>query len=74
MICMCGIQSGDYPHHEDCPFPYFGNDELMKARWEMMHENRIEGRKMLKDVSEDEIKYPYPPGWGEPKGHGCNDA
>ena len=72
MICMCGVQSGGYPHHEDCPFPYYGQDPLMMARWEMMEENHIEGRKMHEAVIQDEIENPYPPGWGEPKGHGVD--
>lgn len=31
-ICMCGAQDG-YLHHEDCPFPYFGNDTTKIAVW-----------------------------------------
>ena len=72
MICMCGVQSGGYPHHEDCPFPYYGQDELMMARWEMHQENRIAGREMHREAIEHEKKNPLPPGFG-PQGHGVND-
>ncbi len=39
-ICQCGSQDG-YPHKEDCPYPYFYNDEAGVAKWEAAHANKI---------------------------------
>lgn len=39
-ICQCGSQDG-YPHKEDCPYPYFSNDEAGVAKWEAAHANKV---------------------------------
>lgn len=32
-ICLCGAQAS-YPHKEDCPYPYYGNDPDKIKQWE----------------------------------------
>jgi hypothetical protein len=39
-ICQCGSQSS-YPHAEDCPYPYFFQDEKGVAKWRAAHANKI---------------------------------
>ena len=39
-ICQCGSQDG-YPHKEDCPYPYFSNDEKGVEKWETAHASKV---------------------------------
>ena len=39
-ICQCGSQDG-YPHKEDCPYPYFRNDEKGVEKWEAAHASKV---------------------------------
>jgi hypothetical protein len=69
---MCGAQSG-YGHFVNCPFPYYGGDDNMMARWKMSQKNIVAAKEANNKAIADENLHPYPPGWGEPKGHGCTD-
>ncbi len=54
-ICGCGAQAG-YPHHHQCPFPYFGTDPIKVARWdrewEAIQRAYLEARRGFKETKE----------------------
>lgn len=53
-ICQCGVQAG-YPHAEDCPYPYFPDDQAGVERWD--HERGLK-RQVLRSYADEDRRRP----------------